>query len=113
MNYQKEVLDTKFRPRSRPNKYGPLRTLWFFILIILLIILALWVVDGINKVSLLNKDRNSFLEKKRNLENEISALDRRIKLFNDPVWLDFYLRKNYSFLHKDEKLIIIKKDGGS
>ncbi|MGC8482522.1 MAG: hypothetical protein ACP5OE_02595 [Thermodesulfobium sp.] len=78
-----------------------------------MIILALWVVDGINKVSLLNKEKNSFLEKKRNLENEISVLDRRIKLFEDPVWLDFYLRKNYSFLHKDEKLIIIKKDGGS
>ncbi|MEO1784025.1 hypothetical protein V4762_02990 [Thermodesulfobium sp. 4217-1] len=75
--------------------------------------MALWVVDGINKVSLLNKEKNSFLEKKRNLENEISVLDRRIKLFEDPVWLDFYLRKNYSFLHKDEKLIIIKKDGGS
>ncbi len=113
MNYQKEASDTKFRPRSRPNKYGPLRTLWFFVLIILLIILALWVVDGISKVSLLNKEKSSFLEKKRNLENEISVLDRRIKLFEDPVWLDFYLRKNYSFLHKDEKLIIIKKDGGS
>jgi cell division protein FtsB len=78
-----------------------------------LVILALWVVDGINKVSLLNKEKDSFLEKKRSLENEITVLDRKIKLFEDPVWLDFYLRKNYSFLHKDEKLIIIKKDGGS
>ncbi|WP_448588826.1 hypothetical protein [Thermodesulfobium sp.] len=113
MNRPREAWDTRLRPRSRPNKYGPLRSLWFFLLIILLVVLALWVIDGINKVAVLNKEKASFLEKKKRLENEINVLDRRIKLFNDPVWLDFYLRKNYSFLYKDEKLIIIKKDGGS
>ncbi|WP_041437908.1 hypothetical protein [Thermodesulfobium narugense] len=87
--------------------------MWFFILIILLVILTLWVIDGLNKVAILNKEKASFLEKKKRLENEINVLDKRIKQFNDPVWLDFYLRKNYSFLYKDEKLIIIKKDGGS
>ncbi|PMP85941.1 MAG: hypothetical protein C0174_02985 [Thermodesulfobium narugense] len=87
--------------------------MWFFILIILLVILTLWVIDGLNKVSILNKEKASLLEKKKRLESEINVLNRRSELFNDPVWLDFYLRKNYSFLHKDEKLIIIKKDGGS